>query len=85
VSVKEPWLALGGSARNLLLAIFSWLAEEERRVLVERVRAATARRAEVKCCGKRPVPPEKVTAAAGDCSPGRADFDPRHASRASDT
>jgi putative DNA-invertase from lambdoid prophage Rac len=42
VSVKEPWLAAGGPARNLLLAIFSWLAEEERRVLVERVKAGMA-------------------------------------------
>jgi putative DNA-invertase from lambdoid prophage Rac len=71
VSVKEPWLAVEGSARNLLLAIFSWLAEEERRVLVERVRAGIARaRAEGKRCGKAPVLPEKVTAAAASVRQG---------------
>ncbi len=72
VSVKEPWLAVDGSARNLLLAIFSWLAEEERRVLIERIRAGIARsRAEGKPCGRRPpVSREKVLAAVGSVRGG---------------
>jgi len=66
VSVREPWLGAGGPARNLLLAIFSWLAEEERRVLVERVRAgmARARKEGRRCGGSAPVPAEKIAAAA---------------------
>jgi putative DNA-invertase from lambdoid prophage Rac len=65
VSVKEPWLAAGGPARNLLLAIFSWLAEEERRILIERVKAGMERaRKSGKQCGRAPVSPAVVIAAA---------------------
>jgi DNA invertase Pin-like site-specific DNA recombinase len=39
VSVREPWLDTGGPVRDLLLAIFSWVAEQELRRLVERTRA----------------------------------------------
>jgi len=38
VSVREPWLDTGGPVRDLLLAIFSWVAEQELRRLVERTR-----------------------------------------------
>jgi DNA invertase Pin-like site-specific DNA recombinase len=46
VSVRESWLDTGGPVRALLIAIFSWCAEQERACLVERTKAglATARR-----------------------------------------
>jgi DNA invertase Pin-like site-specific DNA recombinase len=43
VSVREPWLDTGGPVRDLLLAIFSWVAEQELRRLVERTRAGIER------------------------------------------
>lgn len=43
VSVREPWLDTGGPVRDLLLAIFSWVAEQERRRLSERTKAGLAR------------------------------------------
>jgi DNA invertase Pin-like site-specific DNA recombinase len=39
VSVRESWLDTGGPVRSLLIAIFSWVAEQERARLVERTRA----------------------------------------------
>jgi putative DNA-invertase from lambdoid prophage Rac len=42
-SVREPWLDTGGPVRDLLLAIFSWVAEQELRRLVERTRAGMDR------------------------------------------
>lgn len=39
VSVREGWLDTGGPVRNLLLAIISWVAEQERNRLVERTKA----------------------------------------------
>jgi len=49
VSVRESWLDTGSPVRTLLLAIFSWLAEQERVRIGERTRArmAAARRREV--------------------------------------
>lgn len=46
VSVREAWLDTGGPVRSLLLAIFAWVAEQERTRLIERTRAGldTARR-----------------------------------------
>jgi putative DNA-invertase from lambdoid prophage Rac len=53
-SVREPWLDSGGPVRPLLVAIFSWVAEEERRVLIERTKAGMARaKAEGKVIGGR--------------------------------
>jgi putative DNA-invertase from lambdoid prophage Rac len=48
VSVRESWLDTGSPVRTLLLAIFSWLAEQERVRIGERTRAgmAAARRRE---------------------------------------
>lgn len=44
VSVREPWLDTGaGPVRSLLIAIFSWVAEQERNRLSERTRAGMAR------------------------------------------
>jgi DNA invertase Pin-like site-specific DNA recombinase len=47
VSVQESWLDTAGPTRDLLLAIFSWVAQQERHRLIERTRAGMekARRA----------------------------------------
>ena len=39
VSVRETWLDTGGPVRDLLVAIFSWVAEQERARIVERTKA----------------------------------------------
>jgi len=39
VSVRESWLDTGSPVRNLLIAIFSWVAEQERTRLIERTKA----------------------------------------------
>lgn len=39
VSVKEPWMDTGGPVRDLLVAIFSWVAQQEKARLVERTKA----------------------------------------------
>lgn len=55
VSVREPWLDTGGPTRDLLLAIFGWVAEHERERLRERVRAGLDRaRSEGKRLGRPP-------------------------------
>jgi DNA invertase Pin-like site-specific DNA recombinase len=43
VSVREPWLDAGGAVRPLLIAIFGWIAEQERVRLSERTRAGMDR------------------------------------------
>ena len=43
VSVREPWLDTGGPVRSLLIAIFGWVAEQEREQIVERTKAGIAR------------------------------------------
>ncbi len=43
VSVQEPWLDTGGPVRELLIAIFSWIAEQERARLIERTNAGLDR------------------------------------------
>ncbi len=43
VSCMEPWLDTRSPVRDLLLAIFSWVAEQERRRIIERTRAGMAR------------------------------------------
>jgi DNA invertase Pin-like site-specific DNA recombinase len=42
VSVRETWLDTGGPVRNLLVAIFSWAAEQERNRLIERTKVGLA-------------------------------------------
>ena len=42
VSVRESWLDTGCPVRSLLVAIFSWVAEQERARLVERTKAGLA-------------------------------------------
>jgi DNA invertase Pin-like site-specific DNA recombinase len=43
VSVQEQWLDTGGPVRSLLVAIFGWLAEQERARISERVRCSIAK------------------------------------------
>jgi putative DNA-invertase from lambdoid prophage Rac len=43
VSVREPWLDMSGPVRQLLIAIFSWVSEEERRQIASRSRAGVER------------------------------------------
>jgi DNA invertase Pin-like site-specific DNA recombinase len=56
ISVQEPWLDTTGPMRDLLLAIFAWLAQHERDRLRERTKAGLARaRAQGKRLGRPPV------------------------------
>lgn len=50
VSVKEPWMDTAGPVRDLLVAIFSWVAQQERARLIERTNAGIAA---AKASGKR--------------------------------
>ena len=43
LSVREPWLEAPGPTRSLLVAIFSWVAEQEREQRSERTKAGLAR------------------------------------------
>jgi putative DNA-invertase from lambdoid prophage Rac len=43
MSVREPWLDTAGPVRPLLVAIFGWVAEQERERLRERTRAGLER------------------------------------------
>jgi DNA invertase Pin-like site-specific DNA recombinase len=42
VSVREPWMDTTGPIRELLIAIFSWAAQQERTRLIERTKAGIA-------------------------------------------
>lgn len=50
ISVKEPWMDTAGPIRDLLVAIFSWVAQQERARLIERTNAGIAA---AKKAGKR--------------------------------
>ena len=65
VSLREPWLDTSGPVRSLLVAIFGWVAEQERNRLIERTHAGLARaRAQGKRIGRPKVSPVAVSAAA---------------------
>jgi DNA invertase Pin-like site-specific DNA recombinase len=64
LSVREPWLDTSGPVRPLLVAIFGWVAEQERARLIERTRAGLERaRREGKLLGRPRVSPLKIAAA----------------------
>ena len=64
MSVRESWLDTGGPVRPLLVAIFGWVAEQERATLIERTNAGLARaRREGKTFGRPRTSPVKVMAA----------------------
>jgi putative DNA-invertase from lambdoid prophage Rac len=65
ISLKEPWLDTSGPVRSLLVAIFGWVAEQERSRLIERTKAGLVRaRAQGKRLGRPPASPILVRAAA---------------------
>ncbi len=65
VSYREPWLDTGGPAADLLVAIFGWVAEQERTRLVERTKAGLERaRREGKRIGRPRASPVLLGAAA---------------------
>jgi putative DNA-invertase from lambdoid prophage Rac len=43
LSVREAWLDTSGPVRSLLIAIFGWVAEQERARLIERTKAGLER------------------------------------------
>jgi DNA invertase Pin-like site-specific DNA recombinase len=64
LSVREGWLDTSGPVRPLLVAIFGWVAEQERTRLIERTKAGLERaRREGKRLGRPRVSPMKVAAA----------------------
>jgi len=55
LSHQEPWLDTGGPVGELILAIFAWVAKQERERIGERVRAGQTRaRAKGVHIGRRP-------------------------------
>jgi DNA invertase Pin-like site-specific DNA recombinase len=64
MSVREGWLDTSGPVRPLLVAIFGWVAEQERTRLIERTRAGLERaRREGKRLGRPKASPLKLAAA----------------------
>jgi putative DNA-invertase from lambdoid prophage Rac len=59
VSARERWLDVTGLVRPLLVAIFGWVAEQERAPIVERTKAGLAR---ARAAGKRLGRPRRVGA-----------------------
>ncbi len=65
ISVREPWLDTSGPVRPLLVAIFGWVAEQERARLIERTKAGIERaRRGGKRIGRPPASPVLLSAAA---------------------
>lgn len=65
ISHREPWLDTSGPVRSLLVAIFGWVAEQERSQLIERTMAGLTRaRAQGKRLGRPPRSPILTMAAA---------------------
>lgn len=65
VSVQEPWIDQPGPVRDLLVFVFAWVAEQERRRLVERTKAGlVTARAKGHRLGRKPeVDPDQLEAA----------------------
>jgi len=65
LSVREPWLDTSGPVRPLLVAIFGWVAEQERNRLIERTKAGLERAKRTgKRLGRPPCSPILLRAAA---------------------
>ncbi|WP_279324176.1 recombinase family protein [Anaeromyxobacter soli] len=68
-----PWLDTGGPVRPLLVAVFGWVAEQERSRLIERTKAGLERaRRQGKRLGRPRLSPVKLAAAAADVEAGMA-------------
>jgi DNA invertase Pin-like site-specific DNA recombinase len=64
LSVREGWLDTSGPVRPLLVAIFGWVAEQERTRLIERTKAGLERaRRDGKRLGRPPASPVLLHAA----------------------
>jgi putative DNA-invertase from lambdoid prophage Rac len=64
LSVREGWLDTSGPVRPLLVAIFGWVAEQERTRLIERTKAGLERaRRQGKRLGRPPASPVLLSAA----------------------
>src|SRR6266568_7294588 len=64
LSVREGWLEMNGPVRPLLVAIFGWVAEQERTRLIERTKAGVERaRRQGKRLGRPPASPILLYAA----------------------
>jgi DNA invertase Pin-like site-specific DNA recombinase len=64
LSVREGWLDTSGPVRPLLVAIFGWVAEQERTRLIERTKAGLERaRRQGKRLGRPPASPVLLHAA----------------------
>lgn len=73
VSLRETWLDLDSPVRPLLVSIFGWVAEQERRVLVERTHAGLARaRRQGKKLGRPRASPIMLGSAADAVQSGRS-------------
>jgi len=73
LSVREGWLDTSGPVRPLLVAIFGWVAEQERTRLIERTKAGLERaRREGKRLGRPPASPVMLHAAADRVRRGEA-------------
>jgi DNA invertase Pin-like site-specific DNA recombinase len=73
LSVREPWLDTDGPVRPLLVAIFGWVAEQERARLIERTRAGLERaRRQGKHIGRPRTSPVLLHAAAALVAKGTA-------------
>jgi DNA invertase Pin-like site-specific DNA recombinase len=71
LSARESWLDTDSPVRPLLVAIFGWVAEQERTRLIERTKAGMARaRTEGKKIGRPRTSPLKLAAAAADVEAG---------------
>jgi DNA invertase Pin-like site-specific DNA recombinase len=81
LSVRDGWLDTAGPVRPLLIAIFGWVAEQERARLIERTRAGLQRaRREGTRLGRPPSSPVLLGAAADRVAQGRTSI--RAAARA---
>jgi len=71
LSARESWLDTDSPVRPLLVAIFGWVAEQERTRLIERTKAGMARaRTEGKKIGRPRTSPLKLATAAADVEAG---------------
>jgi DNA invertase Pin-like site-specific DNA recombinase len=71
LSVREPWTDTDGPARDLLVAVMSWVSGFERQRLIERTKAGLERaRRQGKKLGRPRLSPLKLAAAAADVEAG---------------
>jgi DNA invertase Pin-like site-specific DNA recombinase len=71
LSVREPWTDTDGPARDLLVAVMSWVSGFERLRLIERTKAGLERaRRQGKKLGRPRLSPLKLAAAAADVEAG---------------